>query len=1413
MLNLLKWSKYILFIIFITIVTVIGLGAVFSFLAVSNSLQNESDRVFSKSNGADFVINTNNLKYKDYDHSDLFKNYVNDKVTLDNNPLYGYFSENEVNKVLRIIDYKNYEVSLASDRTNKTVYTYSDILTSPIDGLEQFIDKSATEISVSTNIKEKETNTIHTPSPNEASILAILIEQAIIKGREAKFANEWNDLSATFSFEYSYLPSSLYASVTGGTGEQSDSLSTFGFVRLFPAIQNIKKPYNLHLLQGKYSGEHLAKKYIDLSTYDFSNNNAYNANQVCNSINDYKMMEECHDSLIKQIVISKNFASTNGFKIGDQLNINSIDVTIVGIGEARNVLFPIITKNYPLPIAKYTGVIWGYDTNENDLEIAYENKGSSIVSFLQLNSEETDSYLFAKFKENISPSLYNSKIKALETSLKSLLENSSNEKLIFSYSDDNFPNKLNQVALSNLANAILYIGYAILGLILLIILIFFIWSLNGFANNESKSLPLESRTKKRFAIGVLRLVLLPWCFFIPALILSRFLGLYLAKSIITFINPMLLNELLVSFIPLNSLIIFLSAVGSALFLGSIFSLVILIKNYKLWRKKDNLKLSNIAEKNMEPLTSKYKIKKAFPPLLSFIGKISLMVFIFAINIPILFTLLLTGSSFSNYTTNYSSGKNYESAIFYNQPLWNSPLTRYSIAYTDNDDSVYSSLNIDNVRSKINSDSTTSNLKDLFREILKSTWLKDTYMIFSKVQELDQLNFPQTEILGIDYSYGTIRDLACSTVLGDEWEELDQNNATISSCIMQLLAKRSPEFMLKRLEKNPAYPFSFGRISLNSTKEELFTWANTTLTSWSDAIQQQEFDIPQDSGIIGLSLSQKNVKLLDINKKDLFDMLLDLYFSQPNQTIIPVIINKALARKTNLINGNYFNAQVYRKELTNFETNLPVYGIIKDVNDNTITNSGEALGQDSSFPDGNEYQYYYPDEARGLQEIVLGKNKGVTGLGWSMPEETKKLFLTQKIGIRESFDNYRFKVIGITENFELNKPLIYALRPQINKMLKYGDDWFSGKYSKSIKEPNDIFERNACVINMYGLYTQDSLSQRFANPLTQCMTNAEFIPLAKQTITVIGNKVSATINTFIIIFSIIWALLIISLALALSNGTKKLLVKIEKLKFKKHKLFTLMIPAFCIITAAITTIITLLVATIIANGIAHDMLNQLLFDVPLTIQMWYYGVTGGSFFTLFFFFYLLGFIKIRKKKKEKESQPATQIETKDYLAEKKKKGKKIQQWIIYPWTRLFNRKKKKEKETQPATKIETKDYLAEKKKKGKKIQQWIIYPWTRLFNRKKKKEKESQPATQIETKYYLAEKKKKGKKIQQWIIYPWTRLFNRKKKKEKESQPIETKYYLAEKKKKGKKIQQWIIYPWTRLFNRKKKKEKESQPAF
>ncbi len=1222
-------------------VTVVGLGAVLSFSAVSKSLKDESNRVFSESNGADFVINTKDLKYKDYDHSDLFKNYMNDNAVLDNNPLYGYFSDNEINKVLRIIDYKNYEVSLASDQSNKTVYTYSDISTSPIDGLEQLIDKSASEISVSTNIKEKVTNTIHTPSENEASILAILIEQAVIRGREAKFVNEWNALSETFSFEYSYLPSSLYASVTGGTGDESDSLSTFGFVRLFPAIQNIKKPYNLHLLEGKYPGESIAKKYIDLSTYDFSANNTYNANQVCNSINDYKLMEECHDSLIKQIVISKNFARTNGFKIGDQLNINSIDVTIVGIGEARNVLFPIITKNYPLPIAKYTGVIWGYDTNENDLKIAYEHKGSSIVTFLQLNSGETDAYLFAKFKENVSPSLYNSKITALETSLKSLLENASNKKLIFSYSDDNFPNKLNEVALSNLADAILYIGYAILGLILLIILIFFTWSLNGFVNDKSKSLSLELRTKKRFAIGILNLVLLPWCFFIPALILSKILGLYLAKSIITFVNPMLLNELSVSFIPLNSFIIFLSAIGSALFLGSIISLIILIKNYQLWRKKDKVKLpNNITEKNIEPLAPKYKIKKAFPPLLSFAGKITLMVFMFAINIPILFTLLLTGSSFSNYTTNYSSGKNYESAIFYNQPLWNSPLTRYSIAYTNNDDSVYSSLNIDNVRSKIDSDSTTSNLKDLFREILKSTWLKDTYMIFSKVQELDQLNFPETEILGIDYSYGTIRDLACSTVLGDEWEELDQNNATISSCIMRLLAKRSPEFMLKKLEKNPSYPFSFGRISLNSTKEELFTWANTTLTSWSDTVQRHEFDKPQDSGIIGLSLSQKNVQLLDIDKKDLFDMLLDLYFSKPNQTIIPVIINKALARKTNLINGNYFNAQVYRKELTNLETNLPVYGIIKDVNDNTIRTSGEALGQDTSFPDGNEYQYYYPDKARGLQEIVLGKNKGVTGLGWSMPEETKKLFLTQKIGIRKSFDNYRFKVVGITENFELNKPLIYALRPQINKMLKYGDDWFSGKYSKSIKEPNDIFERNACVINMYGLYTQDSLSQRFANPLTQCMTDAEFIPLAKQTITVIGNKVSETINTFIIIFSIVWGLLMISLALGLSHSTKKLLVKIEKLKFKKHKLFTLMIPAFCIITAAVTTIITLLVTTIIANGIAHDMLHQLLFDVPLTIQMWYYGVTGGSFFALFFLFYLLGFIKIRKKKKQKKSKKNT-----------------------------------------------------------------------------------------------------------------------------------------------------------------------------
>ena len=208
-------------------------------------------------------------------------------------------------------------------------------------------------------------------------------------------------------------------------------------------------------------------------------------------------MEECQDSLIKQIVISKNFAKQNGFKIGDQLNVNSIDVTIVGIGEARNVLFPIITKNYPLPIAKYTGVIWGYDTNENDLKIAYEYKGSSIVSFLQLNSGETDSYLFARFKESVSPSLYNSKIKDLETSLKSLLDNNSNEKLVFSYSDDNFPNKLNEVALSNLADAILYIGYAIIGLILLLIFIFFSLITKWFCKWWIKISFLQSHEQKK----------------------------------------------------------------------------------------------------------------------------------------------------------------------------------------------------------------------------------------------------------------------------------------------------------------------------------------------------------------------------------------------------------------------------------------------------------------------------------------------------------------------------------------------------------------------------------------------------------------------------------------------------------------------------------------------------------------------------------------------------------------------------------------------------------------------------------------------------------------------------------------------------------------------------------------------------
>ena len=153
--SLFKWSKYIIFILFIAVVAVVGLGAFFSLSAVNKSLEDESDRVFSKSNGADFVINTNNLKYKDYDHSDLFKNYVNDKTALDNNPLYAYFTDNEINKVLRIIDYKNYEVSLASDKSNKTVYTYNNTSTSPIDGLEQFIDKTAAEISASTNIKDK----------------------------------------------------------------------------------------------------------------------------------------------------------------------------------------------------------------------------------------------------------------------------------------------------------------------------------------------------------------------------------------------------------------------------------------------------------------------------------------------------------------------------------------------------------------------------------------------------------------------------------------------------------------------------------------------------------------------------------------------------------------------------------------------------------------------------------------------------------------------------------------------------------------------------------------------------------------------------------------------------------------------------------------------------------------------------------------------------------------------------------------------------------------------------------------------------------------------------------------------------------------------------------------------------------
>jgi len=1232
-------------LIFLAIITLLSVSTMMGFITTAQNISNERDKIYNSSNKADFSINLKNMQFLRNAATNDIGDYIDYRILKNKKLETPIFFDRDIYKSIRI-SYKNsFVVYVRSRETKKTISSYTVKYSDKENlnnNLSTLVGKSYSDIFNNENYVNDAGDRYYITSA-EATALTDYLHALYIATLNYNFENVINKLSSNYIFDYIFHKSQVFNAEFTVNGVKKTA-----FVRSFLSYKDKNLPFNLHILEGEHPGYSIEEKFLSATDYDYKTLE-FVPRLICDNIANKDLANECLISISTQIAMNSNFMNVNNLSIGDEININGIDSKIVGIGESSQVAFPQILPLAPIPEPNKNGVFWLYDESSSDREVTSE-LGIGQYSNTYKNGLFAEEAVFGRFLEKMTKSQKNNAIQAIKEEIQKLVSNP-NEEFILSLDDPNFVGRLRIIAPDLMVKGFEGLTYAIATL--LIIILVFISLLS------TKSLIQETRGRLSImkAIGYSRTfitfiyTLLPTIICVIATVSGYFLGVYFNQLLLSIVKPMLLNT--ISSIVINPatlalliLIPFVCLVTSTVILTFYLIKEPTSESLKLHDNKRPTKIYRFFKKFFPPLIRKSKIQISF--LLSSFGKLASLVILAMLSTSSIFIATTISQVADDYAENYLSGKKYNGAVFYYQPTWNLPLTRYTLATED--DNLYNAFDLEKYRELLQPQATNSDLNEVLNGFVSIGWLKDKFFTVDIINKIDTLNFPEAEIGSFSFSYDSLREIVCKAILNTQWETIDKSEFTIGSCLNYLLQNNVPKVLQKLVSTNKKYPFSFARIDFDETKEELFTWAKYRLFGKNNNLNnlKNEEKFIGEGKMIGLGTSQRMVQLLDKNQNDLYSDLKNYWYNNINNleanNIIPIVVNKTVAGKFNVKKGDYLRIDTLRTELQDVNTGRPLYGVAIKENGDIVKALGEFYNNsDDTYPDGRKYNYYYEKQAKDLQKVEILNYGGIVTLGWKMNTDfidnvRKNNYWLVNTNDRITPEKSKsYYILGVTENFELDNNNIYTLQPYVNKNLGYPEvaldedyPWFNGKYTDYVKALDDVYSKQACLTNIWGGFAHDFFqSKEIYNPLVPCVTDLEMKNLAVTLISALSSELNIFLYAILSLFCLLNIIVCYIVNTVAAKSMRKIIIIMRALGYKGGRiLWTLSLSYIPAMILAISATLGFLYWFLTIKG--HEFLINNLIDLPINIRWWYFLASGGAIFFLFIVLFIINFRSTLKK---------------------------------------------------------------------------------------------------------------------------------------------------------------------------------------
>ena len=1237
--------KNIMQLFFLIILTLLIISSLIGLLSSAETMTSEKKQLNRSSLDSHFAIDVSELVDNVKLKSDQFREYINSGVFIKGSDVF-FDNRDKIHKKIRIVDSRQIKIERLEEINNRFAitetrkYSYSN----PNNKQEDFtalLGQKQNIIHDNNYILDQNLGAYRF-SLSESAAMVQYFNSILKKVRINNLFIVVDKLASNFSFLYSYMNSGVFeAKFTG-----KDNKKKTAFMRMYPSNRNEHLPYRLEILEGGYPGDRIKKEYLDKTFYQ---GDQTNYKKVCGGLS-IALGNSCFDDIKTQIVINQNFANANGIKIGDKITINAIENKVVGIGQSKLVAYPSIMPLFPVPDAKQTGVFWIYEQDVSDGVFDY-NELFGTRSIKYGNGIFPEKIIYGRFSADLTKDEQVKIINNIKTEIMKLIPETFNQNFIYLRDNANFPGKYRLDTLDNIVLAFQSASYTLAILLVLVLILISLVATKSLIHETRDRLAIMKAIgySKKFIIFVYSLV--PALICALATICGYYLGLYFNQTLLEVVSPMLLNTISITHVS-NSLLAIIVLIPIAV----LVSTTILTTYFQIREPtSESLKLHD----NRRPSPIYTYSKKLFPVfirksriqisfLLHSFGKLIVLALLGIISTGTIFTVAIISQTAEDYSKNYLQGKNYESAIFYQPPIWNLPTSRYTLVIDDV--TTYYPVNIQKLGHELNAASSTSDLSPLFDSFLNATWLKDSLLNVHLANSFDELNYPNITVGSTTFSEEEVTQLVCSAILGSRWDNLDHSKYSVSKCLLELFYKTVPNYLQERIGDNDKYSFAFGRIDFDPSNEELFTYAKYKIFSKSRELPlfQTNTDILGKGKIIGLGSSQSMIKLFDNEDYDLFSDLRQYWIDNKivtNNHIVPVVVNQTVAGKLSITKGDYLTVDLERKEFVDLKNNdEPLYGVIRDKEGNIVTTAGEVIHNSPNAPDGQVYNYYFDDQARDLKKITLAEDKGFSKLGWREPESFSKGIRGGSFGVklkndRDDSDHSKiYYVIGVTNNLELDNNIMYTMQEYVNEGLKYPNtltmgeqySWFNGKFTNGVRSFFDVFKAQSCITQRYGAFSQESITSNFYyNPLTPCIDDVEF-----KTLTVnIISSLSSTLNLFLYAVLILFCILNVIVAYIINSvaakSMKKVIVIMRAIGYKAGRiLWTVSLTYIPIMILVISFTLGMLYWFFTEK--AHEYLINNFVDLPINLRWWYYVVSGGAVFILFLILFLFNFSVILKR---------------------------------------------------------------------------------------------------------------------------------------------------------------------------------------